>query len=89
MSFWVSAIRVRNPSPVDLIHLRANCTRIALRKDCWIYEGVLEALLEDPNRIEVLGEGCVDSLGGLSDHALLREFLSLLPGGRMPRGRSK
>jgi len=69
-----------------MIHLRANCTPVAKRKDCWIYEGVIEALLEDPSRVEVLGEGVVECLGGLSDNAILREFLGLLPGGRMPRG---
>ena len=70
IEFWVSLLKVSNGNnPAVKAALEANCTHV--KGPYWIFEGETECLEDDGVAFEVVGEGAVGSLGGLSQPELV------------------
>ena len=70
VEFWVSLIKVSNGNnPAAKAALEANCTHV--KGPYWIFEGETYCLEGDGVNFEVIGEGAVGSLGGLSQSELV------------------
>lgn len=64
MKFWVSLIK----TPDNNKFLEENCTHVV--GGYWIYEGCNEVLGDELNSHEVIAEGAVPSLGGMTPKQL-------------------
>ena len=70
VEFWVSLIKVSNGNnPAAKAALEANCTHV--KGPYWLYEGETDCLEADGVKFEVVGEGAVGSLGGISQAELV------------------
>lgn len=68
--FWVTLINVTAiPNDDAFQYLKDNCTHID--KNTWIMEGDVAFLFDEDIGFEVLTEGTVPSLGGLSRQELI------------------
>ena len=75
VEFWVSLIKASNGNnPAAKAVLEDNCTHV--KGPYWIYEGETEYLEADGVRFEVVGEGAVGCLGGLSQAELVTVCLN-------------
>ena len=75
VEFWVSLIKVSNGNnPAAKAALEANCTHV--KGPYWIFEGETYCLEGDGVNFEVIGEGAVGSLGGISQAELVAVCLN-------------
>lgn len=69
MEFLVTLIKVKYvKDEASLISLGANCTHVD--DNYWIMEGDIELLKDEGLKFDVVGEGAVSCLGGLSREEL-------------------
>ena len=70
VEFWVSLIKVANGNnPAAKAALEDNCTHV--KGSYWIFEGETDCLEDYGVAFEIVGEGAVGCLGGLSQEELV------------------